>query len=96
MCKRKVFVRGEKRPPRRRSSSDTSAASDVDDTTPLLTATDNQSQTDHGTFPQSQPEVSSMSSGLETSTPWSSYPGGMSDDDGKYIRLPIVSIMVFK
>lgn len=79
MCKRKVTVRGEKRPPRRRSSSDTSAGSDIDDTTPLLTAADNQPQTDHGTFPQ--PEAESMSSGLGTNTPWSSYPGDT--DDGK-------------
>lgn len=75
MCKRKVFVRGEKRP--RRTSSDNSSSSDVDDTTPLLTA--NESQNDHGTFQQEgTPGQSSVSV-----SQWPSNSGTMSEDDGK-------------
>ncbi|XP_055544945.1 E3 ubiquitin-protein ligase RNF13 [Wyeomyia smithii] len=40
ICKRKVFARGERRPPRRRSSSDSMSSSDADENTPLLNATD--------------------------------------------------------
>lgn len=76
MCKRKVFVRGEKRP--RRTSSDNSS-SDADDTTPLLTA--NESQNDHGTFQQDEtPGQSSVSV-----SQWPSNSGTMSDDDGKNV-----------
>jgi len=82
MCKRKVFVRGEKRPPRRHSASDNSTASDVDDNTPLLTAND-QLQPDHGTFPQHDNEpFESQSTGLiEGNTALSSNLDGISDDD---------------
>uniref|UniRef100_A0A336MYN0 CSON006470 protein n=1 Tax=Culicoides sonorensis TaxID=179676 RepID=A0A336MYN0_CULSO len=73
MCKRKVFVRGEKRP--RRTSSDNSSSSDADDTTPLLTA--NESQNDHGTFQQDMtPGQSSVSV-----SQWPSNNGTMSEDD---------------
>lgn len=36
ICKRKVFARGERRPPRRRSSTDSMSSSDADEHTPLL------------------------------------------------------------
>lgn len=36
ICKRKVFARGERRPPRRRSSTDSMSSSDADENTPLL------------------------------------------------------------
>lgn len=95
MCKRKVFVRGEKRPPRRGSSSENST-SDIDDSTPLLTANENQPLSDHGTFPQSQARASggNISSDLETATPWANFGAEMSDDEGKKIHflLKIVSI----
>lgn len=42
ICKRKVFARGERRPPRRRSSSDSMSSSDPDEHTPLLNPVDNQ------------------------------------------------------
>ncbi|XP_063709202.1 uncharacterized protein LOC134837745 [Culicoides brevitarsis] len=72
MCKRKVYVRNERRP--RRTSSDTSS-SDADDTTPLLTSND--SQNDHGTFQQEDtPGQSSV-----TVSQWPSNSGTMSDDD---------------
>lgn len=73
MCKRKVFARGEKRP--RRTSSDNSSSSDVDDTTPLLTA--NESQNDHGTFQQDETQ------GQTPASQWPSNSGTMSEDDGK-------------
>lgn len=73
MCKRKVFVRGEKRP--RRTSSDNSSSSDVDDTTPLLTA--NESQNDHGTFQQDE------TPGQNSEVQWPSNSGIISEDDGR-------------
>ncbi|XP_019536063.3 E3 ubiquitin-protein ligase RNF13 [Aedes albopictus] len=42
ICKRKVFARGERRPPRRRSSTDSMSSSDADEHTPLLNPVDNQ------------------------------------------------------
>lgn len=42
ICKRKVFARGERRPPRRRSSTDSLSSSDVDENTPLLNPVENQ------------------------------------------------------
>lgn len=42
ICKRKVFARGERRPPRRRSSSDSMSSSDPDEHTPLLNPVNNQ------------------------------------------------------
>lgn len=42
ICKRKVFARGERRPPRRRSSTDSMSSSDADENTPLLNAVENQ------------------------------------------------------
>lgn len=77
MCKRKVFVRGEKRPPRR-PSSDNSSSSDVDDTTPLLTAND--TQPGHGTFLQAE----TQSDGANTGSQWSTNTGTLSEDDGKF------------
>lgn len=50
ICKRKVFARGEPRPPRRRSSSDSSDSDDVDDTTPLLNPVVHSPSNNHGTF----------------------------------------------
>lgn len=42
ICKRKVFARGERRPPRRRSSTDSMSSSDADENTPLLNPVENQ------------------------------------------------------
>lgn len=42
ICKRKVFARGERRPPRRRSSTDSMSSSDADEHTPLLNPVENQ------------------------------------------------------
>lgn len=69
MCKRKVCVRGEKIQIRRSSSSDASA-SDLDDTTPLLSASNDQY---HGTFPQN---IANTSNAPATSA-------GLSDDVGE-------------
>ncbi|XP_065075195.1 E3 ubiquitin-protein ligase RNF13 isoform X2 [Ochlerotatus camptorhynchus] len=42
ICKRKVFARGERRPPRRRSSTDSMSSSDADEHTPLLNSVETQ------------------------------------------------------
>ncbi|XP_053697839.1 E3 ubiquitin-protein ligase RNF13 [Sabethes cyaneus] len=52
ICKRKVFARGERRPPRRRSSTDSMSSSDADENTPLLNATD-ANQPNNSTSPAS-------------------------------------------
>ncbi|XP_055602813.1 E3 ubiquitin-protein ligase RNF13 isoform X2 [Uranotaenia lowii] len=39
ICKRKVFARGERRPPRRRSSTDSMSSTDADENSPLLNHT---------------------------------------------------------
>lgn len=86
MCKRKVFIKGEKLPSRARTSSDNSG-SDMDDTTPLLTANDSQPSIDHGTFPHSTDSITGQSN-VETQSDiqWSGvHSSGLSDDDGKYI-----------
>lgn len=57
ICKRKVFARGEPRPPRRRSSSDSSDSDDVDDTTPLINPVVHSPSNNHGTFTSNDPQV---------------------------------------
>lgn len=42
ICKRKVFARGERRPPRRRSSTDSMSSSDADENSPLLNSVETQ------------------------------------------------------
>lgn len=42
ICKRKVFARGERRPPRRRASTDSMSSSDADEHSPLLNSAENQ------------------------------------------------------
>lgn len=55
ICKRKVFARGERRPPRRRSSSDSMSSSDADEHTPLLNNTGASGNPVTSAPPNSQP-----------------------------------------
>lgn len=82
MCKRKVFIRGEKLSNRARVSSDNSGSSD-DDTTPLLTANDSQPVTDHGTFPHEGENSTQSNPDTQSDNQWHPiYGAGLSDDDG--------------
>lgn len=83
MCKRKVYIKGEKLPPRNRISSDNSGSSD-DDTTPLLTANESQNSADHGTFTQENEIVGqSNATNIQSENEWPpTYISGLSDDEG--------------
>lgn len=64
ICKRKVFARGERRPPRRRSSSDSMSSSDADENTPLMNNTGNPVTS---APPNSQPNSGAGATGSATS-----------------------------
>uniref|UniRef100_U5EXY1 RING-type E3 ubiquitin transferase n=1 Tax=Corethrella appendiculata TaxID=1370023 RepID=U5EXY1_9DIPT len=80
MCKRKVFVRGERRPPRRRrSSSDSQSSSDPDETTPLLNPVDNNNQ--NVTAEDSSVNNNNSGNNNESSTSRTQANNNDSDDD---------------
>lgn len=74
ICKRKVFARGERRPPRRRSSTDSMSSSDADEHTPLLNPVNNQPTAAGST---SAPALAPVDGAAATSSP--RHPRGPND-----------------
>lgn len=86
ICKRKVLIRGEKLPSRNRLHSDNSGSSD-DDTTPLLTASESQQSSDHGTFQNETENTNQSNQEIQPNDQWNAT--GVSEDDGKYLEFHI-------
>lgn len=90
MCKRKVFIRGEKVLSRNRISSNNSISSD-DDTTPLLTANEHQQIVDHGTFINQGESSGQSNSEDQSDRQWQATQDvSLSDDDGMYKISPTI------
>lgn len=89
ICKRKVFARGERRPPRRRSSSDSMSSSDADENTPLLNNTGNGNNPVTSAPPNAQPNSAGAGTAGSATSPNRRNPTGhdvhvvsmTSDDD---------------